>query len=61
MLIICIDFLSNKSAQGAKFTGDRHVIIIIIVIIEDVSDHGLCGVLLYSDKVAAEGFMKYVS
>ena len=31
------------------------------IIIEDVSDHGSCGVLLYSDKVVAEGFMKYVS
>ena len=24
MLIICIDFLSSISSQGAKFTGDRH-------------------------------------
>ena len=23
--IICIDFLSNKSSQKAKFTGDRHM------------------------------------
>ena len=25
VIIICIDFLSNKSSQEAKFTGDRHV------------------------------------
>lgn len=31
------------------------------IIIEDVCDHGSCGVLPYSDKVVAEGFMKYVS
>ena len=25
VIIICIDFLSNKSLQEAKFTGDRHI------------------------------------
>ena len=53
IIVVCIDFLSKKSWQEAKFTGDRHVIIVIIglliviiVVIEDVScDHGLCGVL----------------